>query len=340
MKGIGKHKKGCGCNHSEQNEINTALNEKVMLALLPCGLRNTFAQTLQKEFPEIIDNEKYIVDGNLNYEKSFYDQLENSDRPDVIPDIFISSDINSVYHRQFIDKFLKDDFFERIKPAVNNSLFHKEKFIHPTGHLCWFTANLLVIVADLEKVHDELLPRSWEDLLKEYFVRAITLRGDDDFFCNAILFPFLKEFGNESITQLGKNTLKGLHPSQMVKLINAGNEDGTALYVMPYSFALKIRNTDRFKIILTNEGPIVSPVQLMVKKGAYERNKKLIDFILSEEMSDTLLRGGFPSIFSEKINSAELSKLNWINWDFVVQNDISSCKNELQALFYKGYTPS
>ncbi|MDD3080396.1 MAG: ABC transporter substrate-binding protein [Paludibacter sp.] len=340
MDGKGKHKTGCGCGHSVQSTEKPTLNKKIMLALLPCGLRNTFAQTLQKEFPEIIDNDKYIIDGNLNYEKSFYDQLESHNGLDVIPDIFISSDINSVYHRRFIDKFLNDDFFEKLEPTITNKLFQKEQFVHPTGHLCWFTANLLVIVADLEKVHEELLPQSWGDLLQEYFIRAITLRGDDDFFCNAILFPYLKNYGKEAITQLGKNTLKGLHPSQMVKVINAGNGNGTALYVMPYSFALKIRNTDRFKIILTNEGPIVSPVQLMVKKDAYERNKELINFILSEEMSETLLRGGFPSVMSEKINAADLSKLNWISWNFILQNDIAVCKTELQALFYKGYTPS
>ncbi len=335
MNGEGQHKKSCGCNSNKQSE-DLKINDKVMLALLPCGLRNAFIQTLQTRFPEIIDNDKYVIDGNLNYEKTFYDQLDKENGLDVIPDIFISSDINNLYHQSFIMRFLNDDYFERIDVKATD-LFVNADFVHPTGHLCWITTNLLVVVADLEKVHNDLLPDSWGDLLNELFVNALTLRGDDDFFCNAMLYPYLKNYGESAVTQLGKNTAVGLHPSQMVKNINAGNTNGTPLYVMPYSFALKIRNTVRFKTIFPTEGPIVSPVQLMVKKGAYERNKALVDFILGMEMDDTMNRSGFPAVHS--VNIPNLINLNWIGWDFVLNNDIAVLKEKLQELFYKGYKP-
>ncbi len=333
-----KDEKKCGCNHNSHSTEKNAANDKIMLALLPCGLRNAFIQTLQTKFPEIIDNEKYIIDGNLNYEKSFYNQLDTEHGYNAIPDIFISSDINNVYHRSFIQRFLNDNYFERIQ-SVASDLFQNETFVHPTGHLCWFTTNMLVIVADLEKIHEELLPTTWNDLLKEYFDKNITLRGDDDFFCNAVLYPFLKNYGRNAIVQLGKNTANGLHPSQMVKTINAGNDKGTALYVMPYSFAIKIRNSERFKIIFTQDGAVVSPVQLMVKKGAYAKHKNLINFLTGKEMGETLVRSGFPSINPESGNIPGISKLNWIGWDFIMQNDIAHYKDELQELFYKGYKP-
>lgn len=327
-----KNKKKCTCNHSTKE---TTPEDVRMLALLPCGLRNAFIQTLQTKFPEIADNEQYIIDGNLNYEKSFYEQLDTIDGFNAIPDIFISADINNLYHKSFIDKFLNDDYFERIQISAPE-LFVKQGFIHPTEQMCWFTANLLVIVADTEKIHEDLLPVSWKDLLYPLFERAVTLRGDDDFFCNAVLFPFLKSYGADSVTVLGQNTAKGLHPSQMVKIINAGNEHGTPLYVMPYSFAMKIRDKVRFRTLFTNEGPIVSPVQLMVKKGAYERNKSLIDFILGVDMSDTLIRSGFPALKAQS-EMSEVKMLNWIGWDFVCTNDISECKDHLQDYFYKGF---
>lgn len=332
----GLHKKSCGCNKNKQAGEQT-IDEKILLALLPCGLRNAFIQTLQNKFPEIIDNEKYVIDGNLNYEKSFYNQLDTEHGYNAIPDIFISSDINNLYHQSFFQRFLNDDYFDRIQ-LVAPEIFKKAGFEHPTGHLCWFTTNLLVIVADLEKVHEELLPVSWGDLLNELFSKSLTLRGDDDFFCNAILYPFLKNHGKKAVTQLGINTAAGLHPSQMVKNINSGNANGTAMYVMPYSFALKIRNAERFKTIFPVEGPIVSPVQLMVKKGSYEKNKALIDFLLGDEMGDTLNRNGFPSITSPAIPN--LKDLNWIGWDFILENDIAICKEELQELFYKGFKPA
>ncbi|MFA6851125.1 MAG: ABC transporter substrate-binding protein [Selenomonadaceae bacterium] len=331
----GQHKKSCGCNNQNKS-INKTVENKILLALLPCGIRNAFVQTLQNKFPEIIDNEKYIIDGNLNYEKSFYDQLDKENGFAAIPEIFISSDINSLYHQSFIQTFMNDNYFDRIQPQVP-ALFQKEAFVHPTGHMCWFTTNLLVVVADLEKVHEDLLPQSWADLLNKIFVKGLSLRGDDDFFCNAILYPYMKAYGKEAITQLGQNTLVGLHPSQMIKTINAGNANGSPLYVMPYSFALKIRNTERFKTIFPIEGPIVSPVQLMLKKGAYQKHKTLIDFILGKEMGEVLNRSGFPTLTSA--NMPNLNKLNWVGWDFILENDIASCKDELQELFYKGYKP-
>lgn len=330
-----EHKNGCGCQHQSDHMQNETASAKVMLALLPCGLRNAFIQTLQVHFPEIMDNENYVIDGNLNYEKSFYDSLNEGKSVDALPDIFISSDINNVYYKSFIDSYLNDNYFDSIAcPA--SSFFEKENFVHPTGHLSWFTANLLVIVADLDKVHEDLLPVSWADLLNEYFKNSVTLRGDVDFFCNAALFPFFKDYGSEAITQLGRNTAQGLHPSQMIKTINAGNDNGTALYVMPYSFALKIRNQSRFQMIFPAEGPIVSPVQMMIKKGTYLRNKELVDYILGDEMAQTLQKNGFPSLNG---NLPDLKNLNWIGWDYIISHDIASVKDEIQNLFFAGFQP-
>lgn len=331
-----QQKKSCNCNHSGEEATSSAGNDKTLLALLPCGLRNPFLQELQLKFPEVIDNEKYVIDGNLNYEKSFYQQLNTEEGYNAIPDIFISSDINDIYHQSFIKNFLNDNYFERIQPPVNE-LFKNNDFVHSTGHICWLTANLLVIVADTEKVHEDLFPVSWKDLLNEYFQKELTLRGDDDFFCNAILFPFLKDYGQEAVTQLGKNTAKGLHPSQMVKNLNAGNTGGTAIYVMPYSFAMKVRDTKRFRIVIPEEGAIVSPVQLMVKKSAYNKNKRLIDFLLGSEMGSALVRNGFPALTQKSTDFSQITKYNWVGWDFILKNDISACKIELQHLFYKGF---
>jgi ABC-type Fe3+ transport system substrate-binding protein len=181
------------------------------------------------------------------------------------------------------------------------------------------------------------MPESWLDILDVSFAGDLTLRGDTDFFCNAMFFPFMKSTGDEAIKKLGRNTAKGLHPSQMVKTLNSGNEGGTSIYAMPYSFALKVRDTNRFKIVFPVEGAIVSPVQMLVKKGTYIKHKPLIDYILSEEMAVVLAQSGFPAAHPASENKLPSNALKWIGWDFIQKNDIKACKELMQQLFFSEF---
>jgi len=336
-----KHKASCSCGHLGdvvQHDQKEEISKPVLLALLPCGLRNAFQQALFNAFPEYVDaeNSKLVVEGNLNYEKSFFAGIDKLNSVDELPDIFISSDINSLYHKRFQRLFLNSDNFETISTEVH-SLFDKSNYVHPNRLMVWFTTNLLVMVVDTDKLGVRMLPQSWLDILPESFSNDLTLRGDTDFFCNAMFFPYMKTIGDEAIRLLGKNTARGLHPSQMVKMLNAGNIDGTTVYVMPYSFALKVRNTERFRIVFPQEGAIVSPVQMLVKKGKYIEHKALIDYILSAEMSNVLLQSGFPSANKDAVNQLQSATLNWVGWEYMEDNDIQECKEKMQKLFFSEF---
>ena len=340
------HKTFCTCGHSttveKPMEVGSILKcdseLPILLALLPCGLRNVFQQAVFNAFPEyaVVENPKVIIEGNLNYEKSLFTSRDNLISMDELPDIFISSDINSLYHKHFLNNFLNATNFETFTLDVH-PLFKKANYIHPDGLMVWFTTNLLVLVVDVKKMDCRTIPESWLDILDESFAGDLTLRGDKDFFCNAMFFPYMKSTGNEAIKKLGKNTSKGLHPSQMVKMLNSGNVGGTSTYAMPYSFALKVRDTNRYKIVFPIEGAIVSPVQMLVKKGAYEKHRSLIDFILGVEMADVLVKSGFPSSNTEAKNQLPGNSLNWVGWNFMIENDIRACKDEMQHLFFSEF---
>ena len=341
-----KHKTSCTCGHSADVEKATAsggimgkdIDLPVMLALLPCGLRNAFQQAVFNAFPEYVDaeNPKLIIEGNLNYEKGLFASIDNLTSVDALPDIFISSDINSLYHKRFLDQFLNSGNFETLE-LETHPLFKNAGYVHPDGLMAWFTTNLLVLVVDIKKLGQRSIPTSWLDILDKSYENDLTLRGDMDFFCNAMFFPFMKSNGDEAIKSLGKNTAKGLHPSQMVKTLNSGNEGGTTIYAMPYSFAIKVRDNERYKIVFPVEGAIVSPVQMLIKKGAYLKHKSLIDYILSKEMSDVLALSGFPSAYPASENKLPGSALNWIGWSFIKENDIKACKERMQQLFFSEF---
>ena len=312
-----------------------------LVALLPCGLRNAFQQALVAAFSEYdnLECSEMVIEGNLNYEKSLYDSIDQTDSLDYFPDILISSDINSLYHKRFTEKYLNNKWFEETTHRPVHPIFQDAGYIHPDGIMNWFTANLLVMVADTDRFEHRSLPTSWYDILDKIYDKDLTLRGGTDFFCNAMLFPYIKTKGDDAIKDLGRNTLKGLHPSQMVKLMHTGNYGGSSVYVMPYSFAIKIKNRERYKIIFPNEGAIVSPVQMLIKKGSYEKHRRVVDFILGETMASVLNQVGFPSSNPNAENDLPDTRLNWIGWDFIQNHDISECKRQMQSLFFATYSP-
>lgn len=342
---VEEKKKSCACGGMsipDDGSLSAVQSRQpVLLALLPCGLRNPFHQALLAEFPQYATfaNEEIVVEGNLNYEKSFYNSLDSITDTDSLPDIFISSDVNNLYHTPFVSHLLHKGYFETFATEVN-PMFQAAGYNYPASELSCFTTNVLVPVVDLQLLGNRPEPGSWDELLQGSFAGDITLRGDKDFFCNAVFFPFYKNYGKVALTELGNNTRFGLHPSEMVKKINAGNTNGTCLYVMPYSFATKIRDKNRFKTLHMREGSIVSPVQILVKKGAYQKHKELIDFILGNKMAAILNQNGFPTSNPYGNSHSLPDKLWWVGQDFTDTHDIAAIKDEMQELFYKGYQSS
>lgn len=310
-----------------------------MIALLPCGLRNAFKAEFHKKFPQYADEDEepeVVIEGNLNYEKSFYGKIDEMTDTTKLPDIFISSDINSVHHQHFINALLNKDCFESIDISANK-MYADAAYMHPEGLMTMLPPNMLIIVADKRKFAEGEFPTKWADLMRPELKQQLVLRGDDDFFCNAVFFPFVRDYGYDSIVQLAKNTKIGMHPAEMVKMINADKTDGISAFVMPYSFYLKVRKLDHFQLVWPEEGAIVSPVQMLVKKGAYEKHKEIIDFITGEEIASAMISSGFPSTNENVENKITPHKLNWLGWDFIYSQDIAGIKDKTQEVFFEHF---
>ena len=127
------------------------MTKPLLLALLPCGLRNPFKMALYNKFPQLVDevgeSEALVVDGNLNYEKSFYDSIDELGNLDCLPDVLITSDINSFYHTNFLNKYLTTDYFESFDISLNDS-YSLVNYNHLKGLFVNLPSNVLVIVAD------------------------------------------------------------------------------------------------------------------------------------------------------------------------------------------------
>jgi ABC-type Fe3+ transport system substrate-binding protein len=330
----------CECNDilKAQPQIDTSdgstISESTLFALLPCGLKNPLDQAIssflqQKQIPRF----NYLVEGNLNNELSYYPYINSITSIDELPEVIISSDLNSFYHHRFLDCFADKDAFISLNTEMNQR-FESVGYADPLKTFTMFSANPLVIVHAKNSSSIVDTPQSWKMLFNDCYHKSIVMRGDNYFFCSGVLVPLYKMYGLDNVLHLASNVCSGLHPSQMVKLIDSSVKDIPPLYIMPLFFAQKIKNKERIEIIFPDEGALISPVQILIKKSAAEKMASIIDFLLGKELQQHCANNFFPSIHPDVTNSLpEKNPLYWVGWDFIYCNDIGQIKETLRIKF-------
>ena len=315
-----------------------------VLALLPCGMKMPF----NRAFDAFIERYnassevkiRYLVEGNVNHEVSYYAYIDGVTSLQELPDIIISSDINSFYHEKFKGAFLQKSLFEDHTASPMNPALTSAELADPSGDFTMLSANLLVLVAVESLMNERAVPTSWGDLLDKSFTNGVVMRGNESFFCNGVLLPFYKMFGMAGIETLGRSVSTGVHPSQMVKMIDSRDPSVPPLYIMPYFFAKKIKRQDRVRIIVPTEGAIVSPVQMLVKKTASKDAQKVAEFLSGPKMGQICADAYFPSTHPSVRNATSDIPLYWLGWPFLNHTDIGALKGNIAAVFRAAFASS
>ncbi len=321
---------------TEKKEIEKNENETLHFsAMLPCGLRNPFKELTEsyiEENKDLFKDLNYMMEGNVNHELSYYPLLDNITDENELPDVIMASDVNNFFHRPFIHRFIENDVFEAVEPYVPNKYLQKAGYADPKKNYTMYTANMLVMVVDKKKLGDREIPQKWSDILNPSFENSIIMRGEDDFFCNAVMLPFYKDHGFDAIKILAQNIKSGMHPAEMVKLAGKDDEKGAAIYIMPYFFAKRIKSADS-EIIWPEDGAIASPVFLLVKKNKKEQHKELINYLFSKELAELLKQRYFPAIHPEIDHKDFPETVKWLGWDFLNDHYIGKLKEDIQDVF-------
>nr|WP_319506975.1 ABC transporter substrate-binding protein [uncultured Methanolobus sp.] len=279
-----------------------------------------------------------LVEGNVNHEISYYAYMDSVTSIEELPDIIISSDINSFYHKPFQENFLSKEYFVNLAASPMNSDFESIGFGDLRGQFTMISGNLLVLITIDELMEVNSRPESWGNVLKKEFRNKVIMRGQNGFFCNGVLLPFYQLYGTEGIEKLASSVYAGLHPSKMVKMIDSKKDDVPPMYIMPYFFAMKIKDKSRVTITIPSEGAIVSPVQMLVKKTATERVKEITDFLCGKKFGEISAKAFFPTTNPEVKNKLEdVDSIYWVGWDFLLNNDIGTLKKEIAEVFNKKF---
>ena len=314
--------------------------QPTLLALLPCGLKVSLNNALQSFAEELAKNDTplaYLAEGNVNHELSYYPYIDSVESVDELPDLILSSDINAFYHHRFLEKFIEPGHFVSVNGPMAPHMADVG-FADPHQHLTMFCGNALVCVHVKDIRPDLAPPERWADLLESRYKKSIIMRGQDSFFCSGVLVPFFRLFGSEAIPKLAANVCNGMHPSQMVKMIDTHADNCPPLFILPWFFAHRIKAKERIEIIFPEEGAFISPVQLLVKKSKREELSPIIDFLMSRSLHQHCSDNFFPSPHPEVVpNLPEGKKLFWIGWDFIYRHDLEQVKRDIGETFTSEY---
>jgi ABC-type Fe3+ transport system substrate-binding protein len=307
-----------------------------LLALMPCGLKVPFGKALATFINDLgpLDGKpvNYSVESNLNFESSYYPCASHIDNLDELPDILVSADFNPFFHHRFYRRFIQPGHFVDTMAYTPNRLFTEAGIIDPHRQYSIIGVNPLIVVADLQAVGDRPLPRCWADLLNPMWRGSITLRGNDRFFCHAVLLPLFKEYGPAGMRALGANVHDGRHASQMVK--TAGSGRSAALYVMPDFFARKISADRAVQLIWPEDGALASPVTLLVKREKAGRLKPIIEYLTGEDLAQVFVGAYFASPHPFVQNRLpDYAGLKWLGWNFIHDNDLAAVNAEIDRVF-------
>lgn len=300
-----------------------------IVSILPVGLQPAFKALFAEKFPQYAEegHGSVIFNGSTQLENIFYNKIETLTSVSQFPDILITTDLNSLYHRS--TRLLNDRNFETFNYSLN-SMYADTKISHPTKVFGYLGAEALVMVVHKAKYETVQSPREWYELLNPALKNSIVFCGDRDFHCNTVFAHFVKEYGYEALNQLSKNTLLRIHPEEMLLAMNSGNKINASVYVMPYSYAKNIQNNLDYEIIWPNDGAILIPIQVLVKRGAFDKYKDVIRFLIGEELGKLLEQHGLVAANAKVKNEFPGTKLNWIGWNFIRNCDMHAMKEDIR----------
>jgi len=312
--------------HLKRHKANTFI-----VSILPVTLQPSFKNLFAKKFPQFAEegHGSVVFNGSTYFENVFYNKIETLTSVNQFPDILITTDINSLYHRT--SRLLNERNFETFHYPLH-SIYASTDISHPSNVFGFLAAEAMVMVIDKTKYETTQLPREWYELLNPSLKSSIVFSGDRDFHCNTVFSHFVKEYGYEALNQLSKNTLLRIHPEEMLHTIDSGNKINAAIYVMPYSYAKNIQNKLDYEIIWPNDGAILLPIQMLIKKGAFEKYKEVIRFLTGEEVGKMFEEQGLVATNIKVKNHFPGNKLNWIGWNFIKNSEMHLIKEKIREL--------
>lgn len=313
--------------------------------VLPCPIRLPLLEKFEnwlhshKDLSYEIDYDLQSASMGLEHIKK---QIEQSNgNPDYLSDLYLSAGFDLFFDKKLMGRYKDSGIFEDMtdfdrlnKDLDNDQITLKD----PKNAYSIIGVVPAVFMVNTTILGDRPFPESWEDLMKPEFENSISIPMKDLDMFNAFLLHIFKYYGTEGVKAMGRNLLRSMHPSQMVKShIQKGDNKIPTVTICPYFFASMADKRSPLRTVWPKDGAIISPIFLLSKKKNKDKVKPFVDFLYSKEIGEILSSNGkFPSTNPNVDNNLSPEQtFMWIGWDFIHENDIGELIQKTEQIFYE-----
>ena len=310
--------------------------------LLPCPVRLPLLEAFDKVAQSVTADTGLQVGVRLAAASVGADVLEEGMRAiedeGDLPDLFLSAGFEAFFDKRNMARFKNRGVFTDRSWDKLNPLFDGYDMKDPDGHYAMLSVVPAVFLVDKTLLEDgEEVPRTWKEILEPRFEGKIALPvGDFDLF-NGILLTIWKHYGDAGVESIGRNLLEGMHPSQAAGRFAPKGGKGPLVSVIPYFFSKMAQFNPNAEIVWPEDGAIISPIFMLLKKSSPESAGRIADFFACQEVGEILAhRGLFPSCHPEVENKVpDSAPFMWLGWDFIRENDLGELIPKVNELFLK-----
>ena len=306
------------------------------LAMLPCPVK----VSLEKQFSIFIKAFKesgkgsltHCMVSNANNHLSFFDYVRCYEHIDELPDVVIVSGFNGFYYKSFMQRFKHQRLF------TDTDSYSEETdgfgLQDPDKQYKIIAFNPAIMLVDLELLGTTQAPKKWEDILEPEFSNSVAVSGNDTtYYCEGLLLNFYKSFGIEGVRKLGRSIQAARHPAEMVKLMGSKKINAPTVSIIPYFFTKMVKKKDSIVVVWPEDGAIVNPITMLVKKAALNKVNPIASFmagkLVGKIFAGTDLPSANPHVANKTPNGA---RYKWLGWDFIRDNDLEPLVEELNIV--------
>ncbi|AJA49989.1 Fe3+ ABC transporter periplasmic protein [Clostridium pasteurianum DSM 525 = ATCC 6013] len=316
------------------------LNDLNFLGIIACSVRQTFKEELEKAVIEHRDKKNIKLKGYVPSGcscKADLSSIWDAKNIDDFPDVAAANGFKDEFRNGFMNDLVDKGHFKYFRDEKNiNKEFLEAGCIDPKGVYNMYGVSPSVILVDKKKLGDLPMPKNWGDLLDPVYKDNIIVGGTSEELSDSAVLYIYKEYGENGVKKLVKNTKSLWHPSKMSKTAGTMNQEGAAIYVMSWFFAKTCPNAEKVAIVWPEDGALINPMCMIAKESKVSEMDTLINFVMGEDLGSKLADSYFPSLNSKVDNKLpENAKFKWLGWDYIRENDMEEVRNTTNTMFIK-----
>lgn len=269
---------------------------------------------------------------------SIEDIMATATDEDQLPDVWVANSYHTSFSQPFRRRFIESGIYQGItKPEWLPLLPDAFRDLAENQNIGFLAFSSWSAVADLSLAdYTAQYPKNWAQLADESFKGKIGIHGCHGHATGSALLMVLREqLGVSAISQFSANLGKIAHFSKIIKGLDSSEPDRTLINIMPSAAIQQIPSKKRVAELSLEDGPILTPVMLFVKRGKLMLVADILAFIWSDEFRDVLARGDI--LMPDQLDWASPHTLPDLQQ--IAARDFNELSAELDVEFMKGLSP-